>query len=54
VQWLQHPSKINGDNVNNMRHEVSRHFRNKNGEYLNELAMNSKDKNIRDMCRGTN
>jgi hypothetical protein len=34
------------------------HFRNKKREYLkgkiNELATNSKNKNIRDLCRGIN
>jgi hypothetical protein len=43
---LQDPSEINGDNLNNVRHEASTHFRNKRREYLkdkiNELAMNSK------------
>jgi hypothetical protein len=55
LQWLQDPS---GDNLNNVRHEASRHFRNKKREYLkdkiNELEMNSKDKNITDLCRGIN
>jgi hypothetical protein len=48
----------NGDNLNNMRHNVSRHFRNKMQEYLkdkiNELATNSKNKNIKGLCRGIN
>jgi hypothetical protein len=55
LQWLQDPSEINGDNLNNVRCEASRHFRNKKKEYLkdkmNELATNSKDKNIRDLYR---
>jgi hypothetical protein len=46
LQWLQDPSKINGDNLNNIRCEASGHFRKKGQEYLkgkiNELAMNSK------------
>jgi hypothetical protein len=50
-------SKINGDNLKNERHEVSRHFSNKKKEYLkdkiNELAMNSANKNTRDLYRGT-
>jgi hypothetical protein len=29
LQWLRHPSKINGDNLNNVRHEGGRYFRNK-------------------------
>jgi hypothetical protein len=58
LQWLRHPSEINGDNLNNVRRETSRHFRNRKREYLkgkiNELAMNSKNKNIRDLYRGIN
>jgi hypothetical protein len=58
LQWLQDPSAINGDNLNNVGHETSRHFRNKKREYLkdkiNELATNSKNKNIRDLYRGIN
>jgi hypothetical protein len=58
LQWLQDPSEINGDSLNNVRREASRHFRNKRREYLkdktNELAVNSKNKNIRDLYRGTN
>jgi hypothetical protein len=44
------------DNLNNVRHEASRHFRNKEKEYLkakiDELETNSKIKNIRDFYRG--
>jgi hypothetical protein len=29
LQWLQNPRRINGDNLNNIRREASRHFRNK-------------------------
>jgi hypothetical protein len=58
LQWLQDPSEINGDNLNNVRRETNRHFRNKKREYLkgkiNELAMNSKNKNIRELYRGIN
>jgi hypothetical protein len=49
---------MNGANLNNIRCEASRHFRNKNREYvddkINELPMNSKNKNIRDLYRGIN
>jgi hypothetical protein len=31
LQWLQDPSEINGDNLNNVRHEASRYFKNKKG-----------------------
>ncbi|PNF42182.1 hypothetical protein B7P43_G07312, partial [Cryptotermes secundus] len=58
LQWLQDPSELNGDNLNNIRHETSRHFRNKKREYMtdkiDELAMNNKNKNIRDLYRGIN
>jgi hypothetical protein len=46
-----------GDNLNNIRPEASRHFRNKKREYLkqniDELATNS-NKYIRDLYRGIN
>jgi hypothetical protein len=37
LQWLQVPSEINGDNLNNVRHEASRHFWNKKRQYMKEL-----------------
>jgi hypothetical protein len=44
--------------MNDVRQEASRYFRNKKREYLkdkiNELGPNSKNKNIRDLCRGIN
>jgi hypothetical protein len=47
LQWLQDPSEVNGDNLNNVRHGASRYFRNKKREYLkdkiNELATNNKN-----------
>jgi hypothetical protein len=58
LQWLQDPSEINGDHLNNASCEDSRYFRNKKREYLkdkiNELATNSKNKIIRDLYRGIN
>jgi hypothetical protein len=58
LQVLQDPSEVNGDNLNSVRCEVSRHFRNKKREYLkdkiNELAVNSKNKNVIDLYRGIN
>jgi hypothetical protein len=48
LQWLQDPSEISGDNLNNIRLETSRDFRNKKKEYLedriNEHATNRKNK----------
>jgi hypothetical protein len=58
LQFLQNPSKINVDILNNVRRVASRYFRNKKREYqkdkINELAANSKNKNIRDLYRGIN
>jgi hypothetical protein len=58
LQWLQDQSEINGDNLKIVRREANRYFRNKKGEYLkdkiNELAINSKNKNIRGLYRGIN
>jgi hypothetical protein len=34
MQWLQNPNLSNVDNLNNVRREASRHFRNKKKEYL--------------------
>jgi hypothetical protein len=47
---------VNEDNLRNVRREASIHFRNKKREYLkdkiNEIELNSKNKNIRDLYRG--
>ena len=34
MQWIQDPSQSNVDNLSNVRHEASRHFRNKKKAYL--------------------
>jgi len=56
MQWVQDPSQSNVDNLNSVRREVSRHFRNKKKEYLRaeieELEANSKINKIRDLYRG--
>ena len=58
MQWVQNPSQSNVDNLNNVRNEATRHFRNKKKAYLKaktgELETNSKIKNIRDFYRGIN
>jgi len=55
LQWIQDPSRSNVGNLTNVRHEVSRHFRNKKKAYLRakieELETNSKIQNIRDLYR---
>jgi hypothetical protein len=49
LQWLQNPNQINTDNLQNLRRETSRTFRNKDREYLkgkiNEMESNNKNKN---------
>jgi hypothetical protein len=58
LQWLLDPGEINGDNLNNVRREANRHFRNKKRQFvkvkINEVATNSKNKNTRDLYRGIN
>ena len=48
MQRVQDPSQSNVNNLNNVRHEASRHFRNKKQDYLTakieELETNSKTK----------
>jgi len=34
MQWIHDPSQSNVDNLNNIRHDASRHFRNKKMAYL--------------------
>jgi len=52
MQWIHDPSQSNVDNLNNVRRDASRHFRNKKKAYLNakieELETNSTIKNIKD------
>jgi hypothetical protein len=56
--WLQDPTEISGGNLNNVRREANIYFTNKKREYvkdkINELARNSKNKDIRDLYRGIN
>ena len=42
MQWLQDPYQSSVDNLNNVRCEASRHFRNKKKEYL-EAAIEELD-----------
>ena len=56
LQRIQDPRQSNVDILNNVRREVSRHFRDKKKAYLRakikELETNSKIQNIRDLYRG--
>jgi hypothetical protein len=58
LQWLKNPSQFIGDDLQNLRHETSRTFRNKKKEYvkgrINELETIIKNKSIRDLYRGIN
>ena len=51
MQWVQDPSQSNVDNLNSVRPEASRHFRNKKKEYMKakieELETKSKIRNIK-------
>ena len=42
MQWIQDPSRSNVDNLNNVRHDASRHFRNKKKAYLKAKIENWK------------
>ena len=57
-QWIQDPSLNNVDNLNKIRRDASRHFRNKKRAYLKVkiegLETNSKINNVRDLYRGIN
>jgi hypothetical protein len=48
MQWIRDLSQSNVDNLNNVRRDASRHFRNKKKEHLNvkieELETNTKIK----------
>ena len=58
MQWLQDPSQSNIDNLNNIRREASRYFKNKEKEYLiakiDGLEANRKIKNISDLYMDIN
>jgi len=58
LQWIQDPRQSNVDDLNNVRREVSRHFRDKKKAYLRakieEIETNRKIQNIRDLYRGFN
>ena len=55
MQWIHDPSCSNVDNLNNVRRDASRHFRNKMKAYLKakveELETNNKIKYIRELYR---
>jgi len=58
MQWIQDSSQSNVDTLNKVRRNASRHFMNKQKAYLKgkieELEINSKINNIRDLYSGIN
>jgi hypothetical protein len=50
MQWIQNPSQSNVDNLNNVRHDASRHYRNKKKTYL-KAKIEELETNIRDLYR---
>jgi len=58
MQSIQDPSESNVNNLNNVRCNGSRHFRNKKKAYLKakleELETSSKVNNVRNLYRGIN
>jgi len=58
MQHIQDPSQSSVDNLNNVRRNAGRHFRNKKKAYLKakieELETNSKVNNVTDLYRGIN
>jgi hypothetical protein len=58
MQWKQYPSQSNVDNLNNVRRNASRHFRNKKKVFLKakieELESNNNINKVRDLCRSIN
>jgi len=58
MQWLQDQTQSKVHNLNNVRCEASRCFRNKKKKHvtakIDELETNSKIKNITDLYRGFN
>jgi len=56
MQWVQDPSQSNVDNLNTVRHDASKHFRNTKKAYLKveieERENNSKIKDVRNLYRG--
>ena len=58
MRWIEDPSQSNVDILNNVRREVSRHFRNKKKAYLRaeleELETIRMIQNIRDLYKDIN
>jgi len=58
MKWIQDQSRSSVDNLNNIRRDASRHFRNKKKAYLKvkieEVETNSKIKKVRGFYRGIN
>jgi hypothetical protein len=49
MQWIQDSSQSNVHNLNNVRRDASRHFRNKNKAYLKAKIEELETNSIRDL-----
>ena len=58
IRWIQDPSRSNVDNLNNIRRDASRQFRNKKEAYMKgkieKIETSSKIKNVRDLYKDIN
>ena len=58
IQWIEHLSRNNVDNMNNVKRDASRSFRKKKKSYLKanfeELEIYSTINNVKDLYRGIN
>ena len=52
IQLIQHPSRSNVDNLNNVRRNASRHFRNKKKAYLKAKIEELEIKSKGQQCQG--
>ena len=53
MQWLQDPSQSKVDNLNNVRREASRHFRNKKKMHIRKLNLRNFKLTLRSKIFGT-
>jgi hypothetical protein len=52
MQWVDEPNQSNVDNLNIVRREASKHFRNRKKTKIEDLETKRKVQNIRDLYRG--
>jgi hypothetical protein len=56
LQWLQDLSEINGGNLNNIRHEATKHLGNKKQKYVKDkIKRTVRTRTLEiELCRGIN